>query len=161
MCHELGQHQCPFTAKTIGKCATQTMSVLHPLKRALVCQPLQDHNLLHHLWHHLTHQTSMMNLWPISGCMDWTLNQHITSVMWTLRQYPNMPPDCTWRSCMMLQTKGNWNTTNQKHCNIQIANVSYQLKLLAETCGHYSRSHLNLLRTLPDWCRVGTNMSAM
>ena len=38
----------------------------------------------------------------------------------------------------------NWNRTIPKHCNIQIANVSYQLKLQAETCGHYAHCQLKL-----------------
>ena len=38
-----------------------------------------------------------------------------------------------------------------KHLNVQIANVSYQPLKLAEACGHYAHSHLNMLRTA---CRL-------
>ena len=105
MCHKLGQHRCLFTARTIGKYATQTISVSHPIKRASVCQSIKDHNLLHNLWHHFTHHPSMMKVWPSSRCMDWTLNHHITSVIPSLKHYSNMPSEGTWRSCIMRQTE--------------------------------------------------------
>ena len=117
MCQKLGQHQCPFTARTVDKCAAKTPHT-----------PAQHDEM--------TAQFKLYGLDPESAY--WIRDScNETQSKDVIRRH--------MEKLYLEADRGNRNREVPKHCNIQIATVSYALMKLADICGYYTHSHLHIL----------------